>query len=666
MDYSDKNVEGEENFDHFTHESMMLALPDLSHHLKNSKYTNPQKPQTPHQVVSLSHPIQFLSASVGGVPELHDASVWLNKSLTSPIVNQGGCGSCWAVSLSGAISDRYMVQQYLEYMKLDPTSSHFPHFKNSHTCEDTAYNYEYMASPSQLLRNMTPSHRNYDVEGWQCCGGTSNLVSIWHNLNKGQFDYKIVNLLQEGKLQNMSSCPYNKDNWFSPCKDSADWEEGWLPMDNKHNLCNQKNASEIIDVLVSDKFCGKDASLEFKVEHPKMVPAAEIPDALLGQGDFVLQGPGTIVTAMNVPKDFSAFGRNSSWLSVESPRQTHQKFTHVYCYDGDTTGGEISGGHAVCIAGFIKDVYIKGLDKRVDAYVIRNSWGIRIVNRQHTKTLRTKPWGDDGYCLWATSATWPANEQYGIDSGRHGKLTVAVSFKVTGSSDTDTLQQARHKHEELQKFNKIKEDAANSLKHAAEKIKEIKEAAAKKAAAKKAATKKATKKRGWGFFSFLDKAEATAKAAAEKAASLAKRAASAAMAAISATHTASEKRDDISKKTAEKAKQHAIVTSQESLDADMESKEASHAHRMALASVYDTEEEAHSSHGDGGDYQDPPQNYQTGDCDVERRPTFLVTRGTFESSGPTTGRPMLMVTMTSLVLIVAAIGVLLFALIRRK
>ena len=136
------------------------------------------------------------------------------------MVDQGVCGSCWAVSLAGAISDRYMISNYINYIQQHPQGQDFPHFKSSNSCEDSAYNYKYMASPTDLLRNMSPeTGMSTQVPGWQCCGGTPDLTYAmdWANDTEGTFDWKIVDILKNGKLKNMAACPYNDGNWFDKC-----------------------------------------------------------------------------------------------------------------------------------------------------------------------------------------------------------------------------------------------------------------------------------------------------------------------------------------------------------------------------------------------------------------------------------------------------------------
>ena len=365
-------------------------------------------------------------------------AILLGKTLASPVINQGACGSCWAVSLAGVISDRAMVAAYIDFIRaaateqsLDP--SQVPTFARA---VDVCDNQELAASPSHILRHMTDMYdrqtqnlktlaATHEFEqggnttpGWQCCGG----LSAWWNPDTREWEDGVIDLF-EGGVVTLAACPYN----VGPDPVDGCIGSGWLPAaGGPRQVCNNPDAEGLTRTLKTGRFCQEDnAQSRFLVDSISgYIPAEKIPQALLGLGDYTTQGPGSLTTSYMVPQYFARFGKDEAWSPVDKskwqadhPGATRQ-FSHVYCYPGHR-GMQATGGHAVAIVGYVHNVWADTINQYVDAYIVRNSWyqGGRL-------------WGDDGYFLWATSFSWGPNQQFGMDNMANGQDTVATSFRA--------------------------------------------------------------------------------------------------------------------------------------------------------------------------------------------------------------------------------------------
>ena len=116
-----------------------------------------------------------------------------------------------------------------------------------------------------------------------------------------------------------------------------------------------------------------DMSSHFALNEHILQSYNDIQDALLGRGKYVAQGCGSLVTSLMIPTDFQAFPQIKSSISSGSWRPINEsqwrkdhpnivnQFTHVYCFDGASSGAPVEGGHSVAIVGYISNVYAQGM-----------------------------------------------------------------------------------------------------------------------------------------------------------------------------------------------------------------------------------------------------------------------------------------------------------------
>lgn len=132
------------------------------------------------------------------------------------------------------------------------------------------------------------------------------------------------------------------------------------------------------------------------------------------------------MTDYRIPTN-TAFRRVNS--SIMNRGGTKFAWNYVYCAPSDAqrTAADQQQGHSVCIVGYINDIHIEDptgdlkaykhyypstKTAKVDAYIVRNSWGVI------EKDGSALPWGEGGFFLWATSEPDSAfpNAVYGMDA----------------------------------------------------------------------------------------------------------------------------------------------------------------------------------------------------------------------------------------------------------
>jgi hypothetical protein len=297
-----------------------------------------------------------------------------------------------------------------------------------------------MASPTYILQNLyfdTTAQENQEI-GWQCCGGLNQLGNPYdENAEMAN------NAVLEAGIFSMKSYPYTRGDALGA--NACCEQKGWLDDSVQVSLCNTPKAARYMSMLDDESDdesdAGGDRNVRFVVDNFKTIPTpTDIPHALVGAAPYSLQGPGPLCASFFVDKKyFPNFSDPDSkaWLNVDSarwesdhPGTNHLQFTRVYCFPQDERP-VVAGGHAVSIVGYLRKVYVPSIQRYVDAYVVRNSWITKIENNASEKIIvGSKPWGDGGLFLWATSISWKPNEQLGMDNNYQQQDVGASSMRV--------------------------------------------------------------------------------------------------------------------------------------------------------------------------------------------------------------------------------------------
>ena len=346
--------------------------------------------------------------------------VWAQgKALSTPSLNQGGCGSCWAFSTATAISDRAMLRAFFTAAKAGKTGDDLPSYyedpgKNQVDCTKMIQNRFWTASPTDIVRNQ---HSDTD---YHCEGGHESFYSLHRETND------LGTHLQEGVLD-MSSCEYNRG------KDGATGcpVNGWLGNGNGLPVMSQE---DMYAKLNDPDFC---STSKFKFvcdDFAHFLPPEAIPQALMGLPPYQNIGPGTLTTDQWGAGEagFGAYGKHESWCEVDMDkfRADHDgaecRCKYVFCAPANFTHDpeKPKAGHAITIVGYIGKVYVGTINQYVNAYIMRNSWG---------------KWGDNGFYMWADSASWSPNAQFGVDTPS-GQITRVSAIRVTRVPNESTTK----------------------------------------------------------------------------------------------------------------------------------------------------------------------------------------------------------------------------------
>lgn len=304
--------------------------------------------------------LEELMAISGVTPEkIPDAFDWRTSVpdiKIIPVSNQGACGSCWAVSSTNVLGDRFRIQgrkykgSALDKVKLNPL---------------------YLLSCGGPL-----------ADG-QCKGGQP--------IDAFKFFVKTGSVLDTG-------CGKSYEDWCqnSCCNHGKDCGNGIIPLCSDFKcdpkdvfkaktgtfkslfVCKTDSKPKTLTVTATESGAPQDINCS-EFDYVKSTQSIQM--------DLLINGP--IVGSFAVYGDFASGGRGT-------PTKPWTDTGGIYIYNGNAA---FLGGHAVEIVGWGKGQAGKHGELRY--WLVKNSWGTG--------------WGDGGYFKIAMSIDSKANRACGID-----------------------------------------------------------------------------------------------------------------------------------------------------------------------------------------------------------------------------------------------------------